>query len=114
MEGDGYLWRRSLDRERECRLSRDFTASRSVFEVRLALPLAEAVVAVNGRLFGVSLARLLIGDRELEVFPPASESSSSPNDVMNFIPPSNGEGDRDFDADFERRYCPYVGLARVA
>ena len=32
--------------------------------------------------------------------------SSSPNDVMNLIPPSNGEGDRDLDADAERRYWP--------
>lgn len=32
--------------------------------------------------------------------------SSSPNDVMNLIPPSNGDGERDLDADAERRYWP--------
>ena len=32
--------------------------------------------------------------------------SSSPNDVMNLIPPSNGEDERDLDADAERRYWP--------
>lgn len=52
-----------------------------------------------------SLSRVLFPGRELIVFPPGSESSS-PNDVMNLIPPSNGEGDLDFDTDLERRNCP--------
>jgi len=55
-----------------------------------------------------SLSRLLIGDTiEEEDFAPlvaVSESPSSPNEVMNLIPPSKGDGERDLEADAERRY----------
>jgi len=74
---------------------------------RPALSLADVFFLMSGIGFLFEVAR------ETECLPSLSDSSS-PNDVMNLIPPSNGDGDRDLEADAERRYCPYVGLARVA
>lgn len=59
------------------------------------------------------LSCVLLGDRKFPFCFP-SESSSSPKDVMNFIPPSTGEGERDREPDSALRYWPYVGLSRAA
>lgn len=69
----------------------------------------EGVTTIGAFLLdAASLSRLLIGDTiEEEVLAPlaaVSESPSSPNEVMNLIPPSNGDGERDLEADAERRY----------
>ena len=50
------------------------------------------------------ITRVLFGDRELNFFP--GSESSSPKEVINLIPPSKGEGERDLDTDLERRSFP--------
>lgn len=105
LEDDRALW--SLDLERfsldlvVCSREGRAVVTRLVFSL-------DGVTTTNAFLLDAS--RLLIGDTiEEEVFAPlaaVSESPSSPNEVMNLIPPSNGDGERDLEADAERRYWP--------
>lgn len=96
---DGDRPRRSTERDRDRRRSRDLVDSREAATGRCDFPFDSCFLS--------AVSRVLFGEREFPFsLAPGSESSSSPNDVMNFMPPSTGDGERDREPDSALRYWP--------